>query len=84
MLVLGNHDVHRGRMLGEAGFERMYAAAAGARGRAATRASHPPWTPLPAGAVNVHGHLHRQDPPSPEHWNVRVDRIGFRPVRLTG
>ena len=28
MLVLGNHDVHRGRMLGEAGFERMYAAAA--------------------------------------------------------
>ena len=27
LLVLGNHDVHRGRMLGEAGFERMCAVA---------------------------------------------------------
>ena len=68
-------------MLGEAGFQRMCAAAV----RAVVPPlvfSHPPLTPTPAGAVNVHGHLHRHDPPSPEHWNVSVQRIGFRPIRL--
>ena len=44
--------------------------------------SHPPLTPPPAGAGKVHGHLHRRDPPSPVHWNVSVEWIGFRPVRL--
>lgn len=81
LLVLGNHDVYRGRMLGEAGFERMCAAAVRA-GVPPLVFSHPPLTPTPAGAVNVHGHLHRHDPPSPQHWNVSVERIGFRPVRL--
>lgn len=81
LLVLGNHDIHRGRMLGEAGFERMCAAAVRA-GVPPLVFSHLPLTPAPAGAVNVHGHLHRHDPPSPEHWNVSVERIGFRPVRL--
>ncbi len=68
-------------MLGEAGFQRMCAAAVRA-GVPPLVFSHPPLTPTPAGAVNVHGHLHRHDPPSPEHWNVSVERIGFRPVRL--
>ena len=68
-------------MLGEVGFERMCAAAVRA-GVPPLVFSHPPLTPTPAGAVNVHGHLHRRDSPSPEHWNVSVERIGFRPVRL--
>ena len=52
LLVLGNHDVHRGRMLGEAGLERMCAAAVRA-GVPPLVFSHPPLTPPPAGAVNV-------------------------------
>ena len=81
LLVLGNHDVHRGKMLEAAGFERMCVAAVRA-GEPPLVFSHLPLVPPPAGAVNVHGHLHRRDPPSPQHWNVSVDRIGYRPVRL--
>ena len=81
LLVLGNHDVHRGRMLASSGFDRMCAAAVRA-GRPPLIFSHPPLRPAPAGAINVHGHLHRHDPPSARHWNVSVERTGFRPVRL--
>ncbi len=42
-------DAGRGR------FRADVCGGGGARGRVATRVSHPPLTPLPAGAVNVHG-----------------------------
>ena len=81
LLVLGNHDVHRRKMLDAAGFERMCVAAVRA-GEPPLVFSHLPLERPPAGVVNVHGHLHRRDPPSPQHWNVSVERIGYRPVRL--
>ena len=68
-------------MLEAAGFERMCVAAVRA-GAPPLVFSHLPLAPPPAGAVNVHGHLHRRDPPSPQHWNVSVERLGYRPVRL--
>ena len=81
LLVLGNHDVHRVKKLEAAGFERMCVAAVRA-GEPPFVFSHLPLGRPPAGAVNVHGHLHRRDPPSAQHWNVSVERIGYRPVRL--
>lgn len=81
LLVLGNHDAHRRKMLEAAGFERMCVAAVRA-GEPPLVFQHRPLAPPPAGAVNFHGHRHRANPPNPEHWNVSVDRIGYRPVRL--
>jgi calcineurin-like phosphoesterase family protein len=28
----------------------------------------------------IHGHLHSNDPPGPEYFNVSVERIGFTPI----
>ena len=32
--------------------------------------------------LNVHGHIHDQDPPTNKHINVSVERIDYRPVEL--
>ena len=76
VLVLGNHDVHRGGMLGEAGFQRMCAAAVRA-GVPPLVFSHPPLTPTPAGAVNVHGHSAPARPAEPGalERERRTDRV---------
>ena len=45
--------------------------------------SHEPLESVPAGTVNVHGHIH--DTPSPttdRHLNVSVEQLDYRPVRL--
>ena len=81
VLVVGNHDVHRRRMLVRAGFDDMYVAAVHA-GEPRLVFSHPPLPSIPGGGINVHGHLHRRSAPSPRHWNVSVERLGYRPVRL--
>ena len=68
-------------MLIRAGFDDMYVAAVhGDEPRLIF--SRPPLPSIPGGGINVHGHLHRQSPPSPRHWNMSVERIGYRPVRL--
>ncbi len=38
--------------------------------------------PLPAGVINVHGHIHSKADPSPRHINVSVERLDYRPTRL--
>ena len=34
------------------------------------------------GLGNIHGHIHEQPGPSPQHFNVSVERIGYRPILL--
>ena len=47
-------------------------------------ATHCPLGKVPAGAVNVHGHMHRRtDRQEDPHINVAVEQTGYRPVRLS-
>ena len=39
---------------------------------------------VPHGAVNVHGHVHEQESPTPNrHINVSVEQLNYRPARLS-
>jgi len=37
---------------------------------------------LPQRTINVHGHIHRHPPSSPQHINVSVERWDYTPMRL--
>ena len=41
-----------------------------------------PVNQLPPRVLNVHGHIHGQDEPSPFHINVSVERLDYTPARL--
>ena len=45
--------------------------------------THLPLRKVPAGAVNVHGHLHRAGGPTDRHVNVSVEHTDYAPVGLT-
>ena len=45
--------------------------------------THIPLLKVPAGAVNVHGHLHRAARPTDQHINVSVEHTDYAPVGLT-
>ena len=46
--------------------------------------THCPLRTVPAGSVNVHGHMHRRtDRQGDPHVNVAVEQTGYRPVRLS-
>ena len=45
--------------------------------------THVPLLQVPAGCINVHGHVHGQASPSGNrHINVSVEQLRFRPARL--
>ncbi len=80
-LVLGNHDVHRTRTLREAGFDSMCAAAVYAADPPLAL-THPPLRMIPAGAVNVHGHIHGQAAVGPRRANACVEETNWKPLRM--
>ena len=45
--------------------------------------THIPLLKVPAGAVNVHGHLHRAAGSTDGHVNVSVEHTDYAPVGLT-
>ena len=79
-LLIGNHDEDR-RALEEAGFDRQHALALCATDPPLAL-SHWPLARVPAGAVNLHGHLHEGTEPTARHINLAVEGIDYRPVRL--
>ena len=80
ILVLGNHDTDTDG-LREAGFESMWPAAL-YDGDPPLALTHAPLRRVPMTAVNVHGHLHRNEAPSRRHFNVSVERTDYAPVGL--
>ncbi len=46
------------------------------------RFSHQPVEDLAEGELNVHGHIHQNQPPTARHFNASVERIDYRPVLL--
>ena len=80
-LVLGNHDVDPVNRRFEVD-RRDVALYAG--GKPPLLLTHVPLRDVPAGTVDVHGHLHLHDSPTKDrHLSVCVEQLNYRPVRLS-
>jgi len=44
--------------------------------------SHKPEPHVPDGALNLHGHIHDRDSPSPRHINCCPEKVGYVPITL--
>ena len=82
-LVLGNHDVDPVNQIRPFEIDRtavtLYAA-----GDPPLLLTHVPLLEVPHGAVNVHGHVHEQESPTPNrHVNLSVEQLNYRPVKLS-
>ena len=81
-LVLGNHDVDPVNQVRPLDVHRT-AVTVAAPGDPPLLLTHVPLLQVPAGCVNVHGHVHRNESPSRNrHVNVSVEQLDYRPVRL--
>ena len=81
-LVLGNHDVDPVNRIRPFEIDRtavtLYAAGD------PPLLTHVPLLQVPHGAVNVHGHVHEQESPTPNrHVNVSVEQLNYRPAKLS-
>ena len=80
ILVVGNHDhAHLRRLRGA--FDRT-AACAHLPGEPDLLFTHVPLDDVPAGCVNVHGHVHRETSVDECRINVCVEQIGYRPIPM--
>ena len=82
-LVLGNHDVDPVNRIRPFKIDRtavtLYAA-----GDPPLLLTHVPLLHVPHGAVNIHGHVHEQESPTPNrHVNVSVEQLNYRPAKLS-
>ena len=81
-LVLGNHDVDRVNQVLPVAVDRT-ATTLFAPGEPPLLLTHVPLLEVPAGCINVHGHLHGKESPSRNrHINVSVEQLSYRPARL--
>ena len=78
ILVAGNHDNAHIRRLRRA-FDEV-AACAHLAGEPHLLFTHVPLDEVPAGCVNVQGHVHRKRSVDLHRINVSVEQIGYRPV----
>ena len=81
VLVLGNHD-RDVPALRRTGFQKTCRTALCATDPPLVL-THIPLLKVPAGTVNVHGHLHRAAGPTNRHVNVSVEHTDYAPVGLT-
>ena len=80
VLVLGNHDLNRAA-LREAGFTKQCSLALCATDPPLAL-SHYPLRQIPAGAINLHGHLHEGTEPTRRHIKLAVEQTDYGPVGL--
>lgn len=80
ILVAGNHDYAHIRRLRRA-FDEV-AACAHLPGEPDLLFTHVPLDDVPAGCVNVHGHVHRKTSVDERRINVCVEQIGYRPIPM--
>ena len=82
-LVLGNHDVDPINRIESVEIHHT-AITLYAPGDPPLVLTHMPLIQVPYGTVNVHGHVHDEDSPTPSrHINVSVEQVDYRPVRLS-
>ena len=82
-LVIGNHDVDRVNQVLPVAVDQS-AITLFAPGEPPLLLTHVPLLQVPAGCINVHGHLHEKESPSSNrHINVSVEQLNYRPARLS-
>ena len=82
-LVLGNHDVDRVNQVLPVEVDRT-AITLFAPGEPPLVLTHVPLRQVPAGCINVHGHVHgNRSPSSSRHINVSVEQLNYRLARLS-
>ena len=84
LLVVGNHEfVHGRKAPKDYGFEAVHPTLV-VDSDPPLLLTHEPLGTVPAGHVNLHGHLHGSvGPVSRRHLNVNVEQIGYQPVRVS-
>ena len=81
-LVLGNHDVDPVNQIRPFKIDHT-AVTVYAAGDPPLLLTHVPLLQVPHGAVNVHGHVHERESPTPNrHVNVSVEQLNYRPAKL--
>ena len=81
--MLGNHDVDPVNQVRPVEVDRT-AVMLAAPGDPPLLLTHVPLLQVPAGCVNVHGHVHQKESPSRNrHINVSVEQLNYRPVKLS-
>ena len=81
--ALGNHDVDRVNQVLPVAVDRT-AITLFAPGEPPLLLTHVPLLQMPAGSINVHGHVHQKESPSTNrHINVSVEQLNYRPARLS-
>ena len=81
-LVVGNHDVDRVNQVLPVAVDRT-ATTLFAPGEPPLLLTHVPLLQVPAGCINVPGHVHGKESPSRNrHINVSVEQLNYRPARL--
>jgi calcineurin-like phosphoesterase family protein len=81
-LLLGNHDTRdRLEIFAARGVRFLDPFAIEYRGTPFVF-THEPLDEVPAGAYNVHGHIHSHPSPSARHINLSVELLDYRPVPL--
>lgn len=79
ILVIGNHDLHKGKVR-ELDFKEKHLVYA-VDGETPVVFTHYPFENCPMGWINVHGHIHNSyDTNSLQHINVSVEVIDYRPM----
>ena len=83
LLVIGNHDMTDDGELRATGFDRTLAVLV-SPGDPPLIFTHAPLPRVPAGHINVHGHMHDGlMPDGSPHINVSVEQIEYRPTALS-
>jgi calcineurin-like phosphoesterase family protein len=87
ILVVGNHDMQKKKLkklhVDEVHLLYVLDCGEGAYGPFTCVFTHFPVTCFPKpNVVNIHGHTHDKEDQSPQHINVSVERIGYKPVPL--
>ena len=81
-LVVGNHDVDPVNQVVPVSVDRT-AITLFTPGEPPLLLTHVPLLGVPAGCINVHGHVHGKESPSRNrHINVNVEQLNYRPARL--
>ncbi len=84
ILIVGNHDFN-GKKLRKLNFDETHLVYVVERPEVSMLFTHYPMYNIPAGWVNVHGHLHAYPNPvsdHPRHVNINCEVQGYRPKLL--
>ena len=82
ILILGNHDLSRRGGVERTGFATTWTTLL-VETEPPLAFTHSPLRRVPEGVVNVHGHVHNNEPLRQGRYiNIYVEHTGYRPVRL--